>query len=110
MNDLEKTGNLIEAVFWLLVSLVLLLKAMRAEGALRRIFSVLAGAFLVFSVSDVIESQTGAWWKPVWLLILKTACMLVFFFGFREYYRVTKRSEKVSGTFIVSALDEDRPN
>ena len=92
MNDLEKNGNLIEAGVWLVVALILVAKAWRAEGRLRRIFSVLAGAFFVFSISDLIEAQTGAWWRPWWLLAMKVACVAVFFFGFREYYRMKGKS------------------
>jgi hypothetical protein len=37
MNDLEKTGNLVEAAFWMLVTVVILVKALRAVAPLRRI-------------------------------------------------------------------------
>ena len=89
MNDLETSGNLIEAVLWFLVTAFLLAKALTAEGKLRRIFLLLATGFLFFALSDLIEAHTGAWWKPVWLLILKLACIGVFVFGFRRYYQIT---------------------
>lgn len=88
--DLERDGNLIEAGFWILVSLLILFKAWKSIGRVRRIFLTLTPAFFAFGISDVIESQTGAWWKPVWLLLLKTACVAVFFFGFRAYYKLPK--------------------
>jgi len=90
MDDLEKKGNLVEAAFWMLVTVVILVKAIRAVVPLRRIFFILSAAFFVFSISDIIESQTGAWWKPLWLLLMKTGCIAVFFFGSREYFRITK--------------------
>ena len=93
MNDLEKTGNLVEAAFWMLVTVVILVKAIRAVAPLRRIFLILSAAFFVFSISDLIESQTGAWWKPFWLLLMKIGCIAVFLFGFREYYRITKHTD-----------------
>ena len=93
MDDLEKTGNLVEAAFWMLVTVVILVKAIRAVVPLRRIFFILSAAFFVFSISDLIESQTGAWWKPFWLLLIKTSCIVVFFFGFREYFRITKHKD-----------------
>lgn len=92
MDDLEKNGNLIEAGVWFAVALVLVAKAWRVDGRLRRIFSTLAGAFFVFGISDLIEAQTGAWWRPLWLLAMKVACVAVFFFGFREYYRMKGKS------------------
>ena len=88
MNDPEKYGNLLEAGLWFAVSLILLAKLWRATGRLRRVFAILAAAFFVFGVSDLIESQTGAWWRPWWLLLLKVGCVAVFVFGFREYYRI----------------------
>jgi len=93
MNDLEKSGNQIEAALWFVVTAVLLVKAAKAEAALRKIFFVLSGTFFVFGMSDIIEAQTGAWWRPLWLLFMKVGCIVVFFFGFRAYYRVTKRKE-----------------
>ena len=93
MDDLEKSGNLVEAAFWMLVAVLILVKAIRAVVPLRRIFFILTVAFFVFSISDIIESQTGAWWKPFWLLLMKTGCIAVFLFGFREYYRITKHKD-----------------
>jgi hypothetical protein len=43
MNDLEKTGNLVEAAFWMLVAVVVFMKAIRALVPLRRIFFILSG-------------------------------------------------------------------
>lgn len=88
MNDIEKYGNLFEAGLWFVVSLILFAKLTRATGRLRRVFAILAVAFFVFGISDLIESQTGAWWRPVWLLLLKVGCVAVFGFGFRAYYRI----------------------
>jgi hypothetical protein len=93
MNDLAVSGNWIEAGLWLGVSLILLGKALKARSGVRRVLLTVAVAFLVFGISDVIETQTGAWWRPGWLLMLKGACILVFFVGFREYYRLTRRKD-----------------
>lgn len=46
MNDPEKYGNLLEAGLWFAVSLILLAKLTRATGRLRRVFAILAAAFL----------------------------------------------------------------
>ncbi len=90
MDDLERIGNLCEAGLWLVFALILAGKGWRAQGRLRRVFIRLAAGFLVFSVSDVIESHTGAWWRPPWLLLIKAVCVAVFYFGLREYYRIKK--------------------
>jgi predicted membrane protein len=89
--DLEKDGNLIEAGLWFAFTVVLLAKALKAQARLRKIFLILSAAFFAFSISDVVESHTGAWWTPYWLLIWKVACVVIFFFGFREYYKVQRR-------------------
>ena len=93
MNDLEVSCNWIEAGLWLGVSLILLGKALKARTDVRRVLLSVAAAVLVFGISDVIESQTGAWWRPGWLLLLKGACILVLFAGFRQYYRLTRRKD-----------------
>ena len=36
----------------------------------------LAAALLMFGVSDVVEAQTGAWYRPWPLLVLKSLCVL----------------------------------
>ena len=63
MNDLEKTGNLIEAGLWFIVTVILFIQCLRSRRALRRVFALLAVAFFVFGISDLIEARTGAWWR-----------------------------------------------
>ncbi|HEY0457277.1 MAG TPA: hypothetical protein VGE41_12975 [Verrucomicrobiae bacterium] len=90
-SDLEKNGNLLEAGIWLLVTLVLLTKVFCSQPPFRRIFFILSAAFFIFGISDIIESRTGAWWRPWWLFVMKASCVLVFYFGFRAYYQEKKR-------------------
>ena len=90
MDDLTVIGNLVEAVLWLVFTLAFGTMAYRARGERRRLWSILAVAFAFFSASDVIESQTGAWWRPWWLLIMKTGCIAVFLYGVLTYRRIKK--------------------
>jgi hypothetical protein len=94
--DLEKSGNLIEAALWLVVSIVFALKAIRASGGLRQVFCILAVSFAVFGITDLIESETGAWWRPLWLLALKAICVVGFVVGFSAYYKITRRTRQGS--------------
>ena len=87
MDDLTVTGNLFEAVLWAVFALAFLVMAFRASSARRRLWGILAVAFAAFSVSDVIESHTGAWWRPPGLLVLKVTCVAVFLWGVYEYRR-----------------------
>ena len=77
-----------EAALWLIVAVVFLLKSCRARAPLRRVFMILGAAFLAFSVSDLIEAESGAWWDPPWLLVLKVACVAAMVWGFRRYSRL----------------------
>jgi hypothetical protein len=90
--DVEKSGNLIEAAVWFVVAALFILKAIRADSRLRLVFLLLAVAFLFFGISDLVESETGAWWRPLWLLALKTICVASFVFGFTAYYRLRRQS------------------
>lgn len=81
MNDLTVTGNLIEAGLWLGFALIAAGLACRASGPKRRWCWIMAAALLVFGFSDLIESKTGAWWEPMWLLVLKASCLAVLVYG-----------------------------
>jgi succinate-acetate transporter protein len=93
MNDLETNGNYIEAAVWFVVSLILLVKCLKSSGRLRRIFCFLSATFCIFAISDLIESKTGAWWRPTWLLIIKISCVLSFIVGFWVYYRISNSKD-----------------
>ena len=99
MNDIERNFNLLEVVLWSLFALAFAWNAGRAKGAFRWLFVTFSMAFAVFGLSDVIESRTGAWWRPWWLLALKAACIIVFLWGAWKY-RVVKRgrSAEYAGT------------
>jgi hypothetical protein len=50
-------------------------------------------ALFVFAWSDYVETQSGAWWFPWWLLPLKASCVLVLIFlGWRYYGAVQNRA------------------
>jgi hypothetical protein len=73
--DLEKTGNLIEAGFWIVFGVGLAIAGMRRGWAIARL-GLLSGTILVlFGVSDLVEASTGAWWRPWWLLTWKGTCL-----------------------------------
>jgi hypothetical protein len=86
-----RSFNLIEAGFWFAVAIFLVLQSLRRERRFRRVLGWLSASFFVFGVSDLIEAQTGAWWRPVWLLLIKGVCLAAFVLGFRAYYKI-KRS------------------
>jgi phosphoglycerol transferase MdoB-like AlkP superfamily enzyme len=94
MDNFFKIANRIEAGIWFSVALLLLVKALKAMGRVRRILLILSATFVVFGISDLIEAETGAWWQPLWLLLMKGACLIVFVFGFRAYFKAIKEPDK----------------
>ena len=82
--------NRAEAVLWFAVAIAMAVCAFWQPVAQRKTMWFLATAFAAFGVSDVIESQTGAWWEPWWLLVLKAACVLAFIFGFRRLFALRR--------------------
>ena len=93
MQDLAVTGNQIEAILWFAISAGFGIRAIRTARGQRRLAGILALAFLAFGVSDLIEARTGAWWRPVWLLILKTTCVGFFAYGLWEHFRIRKHDD-----------------
>jgi|UniRef100_UPI0037844476 hypothetical protein len=75
--------NHAEAGLWFVIALILAFRGRR-----QRPWSLLLPpAFGVFGISDLIEAQTGAWWEPWWLFVMKAACVLVFVLAWRAYRR-----------------------
>jgi hypothetical protein len=91
MDDFYELANRCEAGLWFVVAAALFVHSWRSPVRLRKICWTLTGAFLLFGVSDLIEAETGAWWRPLWLLALKGGCLLVIVLGFWQYQRAAKR-------------------
>jgi hypothetical protein len=70
--------NACEAVLWMVVAIAVAVRYVRRGTASRtRRVAIVTAVFLVlFGVSDVIEMQTGAWWRPPGLLALKAFCLI----------------------------------
>jgi hypothetical protein len=78
--------NYAEAVLWFVIAIALAVRLpMKAPWRW-----LLPLAFAVFGVSDLIEVQTGTWWEPWWLLVMKAACVLVFLLAWRAHRRQRK--------------------
>lgn len=78
-SEFARYFNLAESALWLGIALVVMLRIRPPHRlAMAPWRWLLPLSFAVFGVSDVIESETGAWWHPWWLLVLKAACVLCF--------------------------------
>lgn len=92
MDDLTVIGNQVEAVLWFLFALGFAWKGCQARHPDRRRLSwILVAAFALFGVSDIIESTTGAWWRPWWLFVLKAGCVALFIYGFWAFRMIHKQ-------------------
>ncbi|MBI3865809.1 MAG: hypothetical protein HY290_28380 [Planctomycetia bacterium] len=68
--------NACEAALWFAMAAAVIFRYRRAIGGTRRIAFGLALFLVLFAASDLIEMRTGAWWRPVGLLVLKTICVI----------------------------------
>lgn len=86
------TFNFYEALFWFLIGIILLATALldKSKRAYRTNLIISSFLFLVFGVSDLIEIKTGAWWRPIGLLLMKAGCIVGFLYCFAQYSKIKK--------------------
>jgi hypothetical protein len=84
-------SNRLEAAFWALIALGMLVAALRNRGEIRRDCAIAAITFALFGGSDLVEATTGAWWRPWWLFVWKAICVLVFVVLLARYLHRRKR-------------------
>jgi hypothetical protein len=72
----ETIFNGCEAILWLVFAVIVAVRFRHSEIGIRRTAHVMAVFFVVFAASDVVEMQTGAWWRPPGLLVLKGVCLV----------------------------------
>lgn len=82
--------NYIESALWFTIALGLLVQSFKLgkSDAYFKICIIASVAFVAFGVSDIIEAQTGAWWRPFSLLVLKASCVLTFVLCFIKYKKL----------------------
>ena len=74
-------SNYIEASLWSSIGIGFAIAAFRRKGVAytgsgRRQCRLAALHFILFGISDVVEAHTGAWYRPIWLLLWKSACVV----------------------------------
>ncbi len=77
IDDFFRVGNYAEAGLWVFVAAVFGMFALKRSGSIRHRCTLATTVFFLFGMSDVVEVQTGAWWRPWWLLAWKAACVLM---------------------------------
>lgn len=68
-------GNYIEAGIWSAIALGFAVRLIRRSGTERYQSLMAFLTFFFFGLSDIIEVQTGAWWRPWWLFVWKSLCV-----------------------------------
>ncbi len=69
--------NVIEAGIWFIIGTRFLLYALRKTTNLKKPFLIFSITLFFFGLSDIIETQTGAWYKPWELFLLKAICVIL---------------------------------
>lgn len=92
LADPEVVGNYMEGVFWIVIGIILGLAGRKANPVYWKVSLMACGLFIAFGVSDWVEAQTGAWWRPLWLLGWKGFCLLALAFCYWKYRGIGKAS------------------
>ena len=66
-----------EAAVWGIAGVYVLWRSRHRPKATRILGSVASVAFFAFGISDLVETRTGTWYEPWWLLAWKAACVLI---------------------------------
>jgi hypothetical protein len=72
-----QTANYLEAGLWGLMGVGFGIYATLPRTTKRAAPVVAAATFLMFGLSDLVEAQSGAWWRPWWLLVWKVTCVSI---------------------------------
>lgn len=104
--------NLCEAVVWVTIAFTLAWRSSSAHPSLQRVGYVAAAAFFVFAGTDLIEAKTGAWYRPLGLLLYNAVCLTVIVYCYWQYRAImrdtiVKPDTKVKELEIPETRSED---
>jgi len=91
--DFDQIFNLIEALLWMTISVVFLIRR-RKQKNFRNLSFAASLAFFAFGISDLIEIQTRAWYEPIGLFLFKAACVATFLILLILYIKRSKETEQ----------------
>jgi len=100
LTDPEVIGNYIEGVFWMTVGIVLGIAGLKTNPEFKKLSLIACAVFVIFGVSDLVEAQTGAWWRPLWLLGWKGLCLVGLAWCYWRYRQIKAR--------LVAPADKSR--
>ena len=85
--------NVFEAVLWTSIGLFAVGRSVRQRERRRQLLAI-AVLFFGFAVSEVVETQTGAWWKPWWLAVWKGGCIALLIVLGRQQLQWQKQQQQ----------------
>jgi hypothetical protein len=90
VEDYSSIYNTIEIGLWSVCGVGCIVTGLRRSGSVRLRCWFAAVVFFLFAASDAVELQTGAWWRPWWLLVWKAVCLIAFFGLYLAHLRRTR--------------------
>lgn len=98
--------NWVEASVWLAVAACFYIHVLRHRRPLPKLALAAGLLFLLFGISDIVETRTGAWWRPWWLGVWKGSCIFGMFmaYGFFKPDPPDTRSSqmRIANAFIAA--------
>ena len=95
--------NIGEGILWIVISLVLLVQAIRLSTPQRTMCWVAAVSFFLFGITDFVETTIDGWIPPWWLMLWKGACG----FGFVSMYVWYLKTEDKLPEGLKRLLDKE---
>ena len=74
--ELHAVFNFWEGWFWIVLGVGVLVVAIFKQKRVRLFFVALFFLLVFFGLSDFVEMHTGAWYRPWWLLVWKSFCVI----------------------------------
>ena len=84
-------GNYIEAGIWGVFAAGFAVAAFKKRGWVRVHRAMAAITFLLFGLSDIVEVEIGGWWRPWWLFVWKSFCVISMIVLLAIYLKKSKK-------------------
>jgi len=95
-SEFFRNSNYLEAILWLAISSGFFIALLCRKGERHWKLAIAGVTLAAFGISDIVEVETGAWWRPWWLLAWKGACVLVMLLLYIDYIKNRRRSRRPS--------------
>lgn len=91
--------NAVEAALWIGMAFVVVFFGRQPRRISTYLWSL---TLFLFGISDIVELQTGAFWRPWWLLAWKAGCLATFLSLFAHHQRLKRARPEVGGSLAAS--------